>query len=194
MTEIDQKSSNVVGAKRGVPIYESNPSVPQKGEISRQRRAQIGTEQRGLVINGSGEIFGSGTAIAYELEEVDSERFVKLFLSGLKQASDLSKSGLSLFEVVYNQMRHTPNSDKIELNSHTARKHVPGLNERTYQRGLRELLDKEFLFRSPSDGVFFVNIRYMFNGDRLAFVKAYHLKGSRKQAELPLLPPDDGGS
>ena len=42
-------------------------------------------------------------------------------------------------------------------------------------------------FRSPSDGVFFVNIRFMFNGDRLAFVRSYHLKGSdSRQRELPL--------
>jgi hypothetical protein len=46
-------------------------------------------------------------------------------------------------------------------------------------------LDKEFLFRSPEDGTFFVNIRYMFNGDRLAFVKAYHLKDSQPSLPFP---------
>jgi hypothetical protein len=51
-------------------------------------------------------------------------------------------------------------------------------------------LKKEFLYRSPWDGTFFVNIRYMFNGDRLAFVKAYHLQGSEnsgggKKRRLP---------
>ena len=39
-----------------------------------------------------------------------------------------------------------------------------------------------------TDGVFFVNIRFMFNGDRLAFVRSYHLKGTSRQAELPLAP------
>jgi hypothetical protein len=32
---------------------------------------------------------------------VDAERFVKLFMAGLKQATGLSKAGLSIFEVVY---------------------------------------------------------------------------------------------
>lgn len=50
---------------------------------------------------------------------------------------------------------------------------------------MRELLEKEFLFRSPSDGEFFVNIRFMFNGDRLAFVRSYHHKESGVQRELP---------
>jgi hypothetical protein len=67
-----------------------------------------------------------------------------------------------------------------------AQDRLPNLAERTYRRGLRELLDKEVIFRSPVEGVFFVNIRCMFNGDRLAFVKAYHLKGSGYQTELQL--------
>ena len=62
------------------------------------------------------------------------------------------------------------------------------LSERTYQRGVRELLEKEFLFRSPSEGVFFVNIRYMFNGDRLAFVKTYHLRNAPAQRQPSLEP------
>jgi hypothetical protein len=40
----------------------------------------------------------------------------------------------------------------------------------TFYRGLRELLDRKFLFRSPFDGMFFVNIRYVFNGDRIALL------------------------
>jgi hypothetical protein len=179
MAENDRKMPAVIGEKRGVPVYTVNPSIPAKGEISRPRRARIGDEHKGLIINeGSGEILGNGGAVVYEWEEVDKERFVKLFLSGLKQAAGLSKAGLAMFEVVYKRIRETPNSDKVELNFYVASEHIEGLNERTYRRGLRELLDKEFLYRSPSDGVFFVNIRYMFNGDRLAFVKAYHLKGS----------------
>lgn len=179
MTEKSQKESipNVIGTKRGVTVYMTNPSIPAAGQITKPRRMRIGTEQKGLIINeSSGEILGQGCAVLYEWEEVDKERFVKLFLSGLKQASGLSKSGLALFEVIYHQVREHPNSDKVELNFYMASQVFEGLNERTYRRGVRELLDREFLFRSPTEGVFFVNIRYMFNGDRLAFVNAYHLK------------------
>lgn len=188
----DSQIQGVLGAKRGVPIYETNPSIPEKGGVSRTRKRQLGDEHKGLVINdGSGEILGRGTAIAYEWEEVDAERFVKLFMAGLKQATGLSKAGLSVFEVVYHQLRESPNNDKVEMSFYRARKLRPTMVDRTYQRGLRELLDRQFLFRSPSDGVFFVNIQYMFNGDRLAFVKAYHLKGARpEQGQLSLLPPD----
>ena len=197
MSKDRQKPSKILGERRGVPIYNINPSTPPQEDISRPRRSQIGNEQRGLIINeGTGEILGTGGAVVYEWEEVDKERFVKLFLAGVKQASGLSKAGLAIFEVVYNLVRENPNSDKVELNFYVASDQIDGINERTYQRGLRELLEREFLYRSPSEGVFFVNIRYMFNGDRLAFVKAYHLKGAAvKKRRLPSSSVlDDAGS
>lgn len=83
---------------------------------------------------------------------MDASRFVKLFLDGIKQACNLSKSGMQIFELVYHQMREKPGHDKIELSQYFA--HDRGLNERTFRRGLRELLEKEFLYRSTSDGVF----------------------------------------
>lgn len=193
MSQERQSSLVKVGEKKGIPIYERNPSVPEPGTVSRRRERKIGDERKGLVIDtGSGEVLGPGTAYAYELEEVDAERFVKLFLQGLKQAADLSKAGLAVFEIIYNQLREKPNSDQVTLSHYTARKFNSDLTPRTYQRGLRELLEKEFLFRSPFEGVFFVNIRYMFNGDRLAFVKAYHLKGAEPPSrQLSLLPEEE---
>lgn len=178
MTVIDKKAI-VVAEKRGVPIYQTNPSIPTETEIKRNKRAQIGTEMRGLVVDsGSGEILGHGGAIAYEWEEVDKERFVKLYLAGLKQAAGLTKAGLAVFELVYKQVRENPGKDTVPLDPLSS-----GMEERTYQRGLKELFIKEFLFRSTNPGLFFVNIRFMFNGDRLAFVKGYKIK--KDQPTLP---------
>jgi hypothetical protein len=178
MTGINNQAI-VVAEKRGVPIYQTNPSIPSESEIKRSKRAQIGTEAKGLVVDsGTGEILGHGGAIAYEWEEVDKERFVKLYLAGLKQAAGLTKAGLAVFELVYSQVREHPGKDTVPLDPLSS-----GLEERTYQRGLRELFAKEFLFRSTNPGLFFVNIRFMFNGDRLAFVKGYTLK--KEQPALP---------
>lgn len=185
-TPADKKAP--VATKRGMPIYTSNPSVPAEHEIKKTKRAQIGTETQGLVVdNGTGEILGHGGAMVYKWEEVDKDRFVKLYLDGLKQAAGLSKSGLAVFELVYNQVRENPGKDTVLLDVFSS-----GMEERTYQRGLRELLEKEFLFRSPNPGMFFVNIRFMFNGDRLAFVKGYKLKKEPdpRQAVLELEPPE----
>ena len=192
MAENSQNEVPMIRQKRGVPIYMTNPSVPAKDEISRARRTQFGNEHRGMVIDGgTGEILGRGGAYMYEFEEVDKERFVKLFLDGVRKTAGLSTTGLMIFELIYNQVRGNPNTDKIEMSYMVAQDRLPKLAERTYRRGLRELLDKEVIFRSPVEGVFFVNIRCMFNGDRLAFVKAYHLKGSGYQRELQLEGPKE---
>ena len=177
--------SNKVATKRGVPVYRVNPSIPAaNGLTTRQKRFEVpGGKGAVIVDNSTGEIKGIGGMGFWWQEEVDASRFVKLFLDGLKQACNLSKSGMQIFELVYHQMREKPGNDKIELSQYFA--HDRGLNERTFRRGLRELLEKEFLYRSTSDGVFFINIRFMFNGDRLAFVRTYHLKGNG-QGQLPL--------
>ncbi|MCZ7632979.1 MAG: hypothetical protein M5U20_05800 [Phycisphaerales bacterium] len=178
--------ANQISTKRGFPVYRTNPSVPaSNGMTTRTKRFHVpGGKGSVIVDHSSGEIKGIGGMGFWWEEEVDSSRFVKLFLDGIKQAAGLSKTGMQVFELVYHQMRANPGSDEIKLNQYLAKDH--GINDRTYQRGVRELLEKEFLYRSPSDGVFFVNIRFMFNGDRLAFVRSYHLKGSSRQQELQL--------
>jgi Firmicute plasmid replication protein (RepL) len=186
--QIAERSSdaNQISTKRGFPVYRTNPSVPSANALpTRSKRFHVpGGKASMIVDNSTGEIKGIGGMGFWWDEEVDSSRFVKLFLDGIKQAAGLSKTGIQVFELVYHQMRANPGSDEIKLNQYVAKDH--GISDRTYQRGVRELLEKEFLYRSPSDGVFFVNIRFMFNGDRLAFVKSYHLKGSPRQEELPL--------
>lgn len=179
---INDQNSKVIRQKHGMPVYRSNPSVPDIDEIARSKRVQIGDDHKGFVVDrGSGEILGRGGAISYEFEEVDKERFVKLYLDGLKQAAGLSKAGLAVFETVYNELRGAPGRDTVQLSQATS-----PLAPATFRRGLRELLEREFLFRSPFDGTFFVNIRFMFNGDRLAFVKGYKLKSA--DHEQPALP------
>src|SRR5579872_5822318 len=185
--QIVEQPANQVSVKRGFRVYRTNPSIPSSiGMPTRSRRIHVpGGKAAMIVDNSTGEIKGLGGVGFWWEEEVDSTRFVKLFLDGIKQAAGLSKPGIQVFELVYHQMRANPGSDEIKLNLYIAKDH--GINDRTYQRGVRELLEKEFLYRSPSDGVFFVNIRFMFNGDRLAFVKSYHLKDASRQQELPLI-------
>lgn len=184
--QIAEVPENQISMKRGFPIYRTNPSVPSANGIpTRNRRFQVpGGKGAVIVDNSTGELKGIGGMGFWWDEEVDTTRFVKMFLDGIKQTAGLSKTGIQVFELVYLQMRANPGSDEIKLNQYVAKDH--GMSDRTYQRGVRELLEKEFLYRSPSDGVFFVNIRFMFNGDRLAFVRSYHLKGAGRQHELPL--------
>ena len=51
------------------------------------------------------------------------------------------------------------------------------------------MLQHLFLFRSTSDDLYFVNINFMFNGNRITLAKSYYLKGTDKQLGLDLEPP-----
>jgi hypothetical protein len=176
-------------SRRGFKRYARNPSVPEKGlATARMRPVKIPGADRGVLFadGGTGELIGSGVRHFFKFEEVDASRFVKLFLDGMRQAAGLSKAGMQVFELVYRQLQEKPNSDEIAISWHLAKTLGLDIPERTYRHGLRQLLEREFLYESLVDGVYFVNIRYMFNGDRLTFIRGYKLKGAGKQGELPL--------
>lgn len=187
MTVNDTDNPNIIAMRHGDPVFRDNPSIPDPQHIKRMKKKRFGDEKRGVILDESDGTLSVGGATFYEVEEVDNTRFVKLFLEGIKHASGLKGAGLTVFEVVYYQIQEKPDTDEVKLSYLIANEYAPHLNERTFRRGVRELLDKGFIFRSPADGVFFVNIRFMFNGDRLAFVKAFERKGARKQqGELDL--------
>ena len=173
MSEQEQKPG-VMRERYGMPVYRLNPSIPNPDSITKKKSVRYGDDKKGFIVDGgNGEVLSVGGMGFYKFEEVDDTRFVKMFLDGIKKTAGLSKSGLAVFELVYRQVQSKPNTDEIKLSADDT-----GLNPVTYRRGLRELLEKEFLFLSPYQGLYFVNIRYMFNGDRLAFVTGYKRKNA----------------
>jgi hypothetical protein len=73
-------------------------------------------------------------------------------------------------------MHDSMESDRFIISHYDYLQKMGEISQRSYQRGMKQLLEKEFIFRTPAEGVFFVNIQYMFNGDRLAFIKGYKRK------------------
>jgi hypothetical protein len=146
-----------------------------------------------MVAPGTGEVVGRGAFAFVEEKEVDSEEFVKIYLAGIRQYGELSKAGALLFEFVYKEIsgRGSKDKDTVSLNYLLAQRWKADLSRRTYERGMNELLEKGFLYRSLAADMYFVNVRFMFNGDRMALVQRYRVKGSAAstQAELPLDEP-----
>jgi hypothetical protein len=170
------KMAKILQPKYTHPVHSENPSIMPTQEIARVRSRVVGKEQ-GIMFNGeSGDLIGPRTALIYEHEEVDSERFVKLYLAGFKQAAGLSKSAMAVFELVYHQLQDKKDSDQVLLVTGTS-----GMSASSFSRGLRELMDRGFIFRSPYPSLYWVNIRYIFNGDRLAFVKSYSLQKTKRR-------------
>ena len=97
--QIVEVRSNQISTKRGFPVYRTNPSVPtSKGLPTRSRRFEVpGGKAAMIVDNSTGEIKGLGDMGFSWEEEVDTTRFVKLFLDGIKQAAGLSKTGIQVW-------------------------------------------------------------------------------------------------
>jgi hypothetical protein len=196
MTDIDKIEKLEEKSRRGFKRYGRNPSVPEGGYMPevRRRPVKIPGSDTGVkfVDDTTGELVGSGVRHFMKFEEVDASKFVKLFLDGMKQAAGLKpKSGMVLFEIVYRLLQERPNTDEVALSWRLAADMGYTIPERTFRDGLRQLLEKEFLYESLVEGVYFVNIQYMFNGDRLTFIKGYMLKTAnmrRREVAVPVLP------
>lgn len=177
--------------RRGQPVYESNPSVDNNFSVRVKVRKPDRMSDAFVVAPDTGLVLGKGSISFIEEKEVDNEEFLKVYLDGFRKYAELSKAGAMLFEYVYRQMsgREGKDKDTIGINLYAAKKWKPDITERTYQRGIKELLAKEFLFQSTYTDLYYVNVRYVFNGDRMLLVKSYRRKaagGNTRQAQLPL--------
>lgn len=172
--------------RRGVALFEKNPFMMDI--TTRTRRV---TNKRGdmmLVNSGTGEI-QSSIAGFWESEEVDSTKFVKLFVQGVKALKELTGAGSKVFEVLYLRVQEAIGQDKIYMAFASVDQALTPMSNATYDRGMRELLEKGFIAATPSQGMYWLNPSFVWNGDRLAFVKEYR-KSTDKKAVLDEKTPD----
>ena len=129
--------------------------------------------------------------LIYDRERLDLLLFRFIRLRGIRKYGELSKAGALLFEFVYKQMsgKDAKDKDQINLSYMLALEWRKDLARRTFYRGMNELLSKDFLFRSLAADVYFVNINFMFNGNRMTLARRYILKGTDAQLGLDLPPP-----
>lgn len=169
-----------------------NPLIePQEIKVQKRYvRTRGGTE---LVNPRTGEL--AGVAAIHIVEERDDAEFVKVFAEGVRAAFELTRTGYRVFQAVLAIYQNTSMkggyAEAVELFWFGE-----GLNgmqidmsEKTFQRGLKELLAKGFL-APKSASMFWVNPSLFFKGDRVAFVKEYRRKAASRQEspQAELLP------
>ena len=98
------EQSKPVATRRGVALYDKNPFM-----VEVETKTRRVTNKRGdmaLVNRDTGEI-QSNIAGFWESEEVDSTKFVKLFVQGVKALKELTGAGTKVFEVLYLRVQRT---------------------------------------------------------------------------------------
>lgn len=129
-----------------------------------------------LLVRGlTGEVL-SEIAGFWHLEEVDNSKFVKLYVNGVKAFKELTGAGTKVFEVLYLEVQKAVSQDKIYMSFGLVDQDTNQMSSATYDRGMRELIAKGFLAPTELIGWFWLNPDYMWNGDRLSFVKSYYKK------------------
>lgn len=184
---IDKKSCT----RRGVVLHRRNPFMP---EIKPKTRRI--TNKRGdmmLVSPETGEIKAT-VAGFWEAEEVDSTKFLKLFVNGVKALAELSNAGTRIFELLYIEMQNNVGRDQVYLSYTALDERQSSISRSTFSRGISELIDKKFIAAMPAVGWYWVNPDYMWNGDRLAFVKEYRRTPPNKKQHQRGLFDDSGAS
>lgn len=167
-------------SRRGAVKHQTNPFIGSAVANTKTgvRRITDKTGNRMMVVaENTGEIIAP--AGFWQAEEVDKSQFVKLYVNGVKAFKDLSGAGTKVFELLYMEVQKAIGSDRIFLSFHTIDQAVTPMSESTFMRGMRELVAKGFLAESMGPGMYFLNPDYLWNGDRLAFVREYRLKSSK---------------
>jgi hypothetical protein len=142
----------------------------------RQKRVRAALSQRQLVDVQTGEVVVS-TEI-WQTVEQDDAQFVKVFAAGVAATYELSRTGARVFAAVLAEYERAPlvggyvASIALAWLDNGLSGHDIGMSEKTFQRGLKELLARGFLYpRLPN--VYWVNPALFFKGDRAVFVREY---------------------
>jgi hypothetical protein len=172
-----------LGKRRGFPIFNYNPCLAQLSEFqTREQKPAIVKDTKAIIFNDStGEVTGQGSIAFLEREEVDAEKFVKVYINGFNSIFRLVKSGKTMFKLIWFQVHNNPNTDRVELTHLIAEKYGLDASMRTVNRGIKELLEKEFIFNSTAPNLFYFNTDYIFNGNRIVTAKQYDLIPGKQQ-------------
>jgi hypothetical protein len=152
----------------------------------------IKTKQKQIRVGGVREMTDMTTgeisqAVIVEEQELDDIHFVKVFTAGIRAAFGLSLTGSRVFQAMLDVYQHQPLSGGFadSLYMHFFDGGLDGrkldMSERTFRRGLLELLEKRFLF-PRGENLFWVNPNLCFRGDRATFIKTYRRRTSAEDA------------
>lgn len=158
---------------------DQNPLAAVSEVPMKRKRVRSGLATKTLVDVDTGEV--TAASIVHQIEEKDSDEFVKVFAAGIAAAYELSRTGQRVFQAILQEYEKTPMSggfaDSVYLTwfGEGLSGRDIGMSERTFNRGLRELIEKQFI--APKlPNFFWVNPALFFKGDRVMLVREYRRK------------------
>lgn len=159
--------------------YKANPFLNQVLDTTKPGVKRIlgkSNDEMMIVSQRTGELLNSSDRLSvgfFKNVEVDRTEFIKLYVNGVSAIAELSGAGNKVFKIVCNELQKYKDKDQITLAFNLVDQEQNKISKPTFYKGLTELLEKNFIAKTNAINVFFINPSYIFNGDRLAFVKSY---------------------
>ena len=179
----DTNSTTKKQLKTTLPKYLSNPSLETVVLNTKTKKVFVNNNEALYITNATtGEQMPATGGAAFVREElVDTEQFIKLYAEGVKHLANLTAAGFKIFQLIYMLMLESPNNDRliIDFNELNANGKF-NQSQKTFIRGINELLEKEIIFQSITPSVYFLNMNLFFNGERITKVQSYKLKKDKK--------------
>ena len=179
----DTAEIKVTKSRRGAIRYSKNPFLTAAACNTKSGVKRISNKagDKFMIMSEGGEIMSP--AGFHEVVEVDKTQFVKLYINGVKAFQGLKSAGTKVFELIYRAVQDAPGTDTIWLHFMEIDQAISPISRPTFDRGLTELLQLGFVAESNVPGKYFLNIDYLFNGNRLAFVKEYRIRSSSPKSK-----------
>ncbi len=162
--------------------YATNPFVKDLIKQSKKGQSlkQYSQDGNKFMIVNTDNPMESATVTAFGTsEEVEMNRFVKLYADGVGAIVGLKGAGKKVFALLYMQMRGKEGKDKDEISLNYALlddETKKNLSQATFYRGVRELINLRFIAPTLAANIYYINPTYIFNGDRLVLMNQYFLK------------------
>ncbi len=160
--------------KKGVILHETNPFWRPSEVKVRKKHVTIG---RGFIAKqDSGETIDF--AGIYRVEQVDDEKFVKLFTANSGLFFELAKPAQKLLQFVLLAVQERKGKDGIYLSWYEVEQwirteEIKGLSRASYHRAIAELILKFLLAESTKPNFYWFNPHVFFNGDRMVYIQEY---------------------
>jgi Firmicute plasmid replication protein (RepL) len=167
-----------------VDKYEKNPFLG--GDVLTIKRGKssmiIGSTNKLLVDEKTGEV--EGLAILHKYTEVDKDEFVKVYIKEMKNLLDLTSTGTKSFYFLLECLRI--NEATVYINITKMAEYCKWKNTSQCYLGLGELIANKVIAPSTEPNLWFINPNFIFNGNRIVFMKEYRRKEEKDIKKIPV--------
>jgi hypothetical protein len=190
--ELETKNNDVSSYSKA-PMMRESPFMDDLVIKTRKKRITV-ARGSAIVDEVTGEI--SGRTEIGQVIEVDSEEFIKVFPNEMAKWFDFEKSTQKLFSQMLIKVQTEAINRDIFYYSLDDMVSDTGYSKQTLYKCLTELINKKVIAKHQNQNLFFLNPRFLFNGDRADFVKSYRisrvskLKTNENPNQLELLNRD----